>query len=90
MNAAHTPGPWELRNEYGMQGLVYPSSSDHPVCAVTGYFASAGQSEPNARLIAASPDLLALVMSANNGLTGSHTVAWQEAARAAIAKAVQA
>lgn len=58
MSAAHTPGPWELRHEFGMQGLIYPVGGDYPVASVTGYFHNAKQTEPNARLIAAAPMLL--------------------------------
>lgn len=58
MEAKHTPGPWELRNEFGMQGLVYPRGVGFPVAATTGYFNRAGQTESNARLIAAAPELL--------------------------------
>lgn len=42
----------------------------------------------NANLIAAAPELLELVISANLGVTGSHTAAWQEKAQAVIAKAL--
>lgn len=43
-----------------------------------------------ARLMAAAPDLLALVQTANSALKGSHTVMWQKAARAAVTKALGA
>lgn len=44
-----------------------------------------GLEDENGRLIAAAPELLALVMQAN-GINGCHTVSWQEKARSAIAK----
>lgn len=52
-NAAHTPGPLELRNEFGMQSLIYPVGAEYPAAAVTGYYSRLGQSEPNARRIVA-------------------------------------
>ncbi|KAB2888967.1 MAG: hypothetical protein F9K35_19975 [Burkholderiaceae bacterium] len=95
MEAKHTPGPWELRNEFGMQGLVYPAGAESPVAAVTGYYARCKQSEPNARLIAAAPELLEALAS----LCIQHSEAdlredpdlhaAVKRARAAIAKATQ-
>ncbi|GAA0531332.1 hypothetical protein [Pigmentiphaga daeguensis] len=58
MEAKHTPGPWELRDEFGMQGLVYAQGLEYPVASTTGYYNRAGQTEHNARLIAAAPELL--------------------------------
>lgn len=58
MIAGHTPGPWRLCGAFGMQGLVEPSAGGNPVASVTGYYHHAGQTEANARLIAAAPDLL--------------------------------
>jgi hypothetical protein len=40
-----------------------------------------------ANLLSAAPELFELVELANHGFKGSHTVAWQEKARASIAKA---
>lgn len=50
-------------------------------------FARDAWQEANARLIASAPELLELVIRANHGTKGAHTVAWQETARAVIARA---
>lgn len=44
--------------------------------------------EHDAHLIAAAPDLLELVMKSNHATSGSHTAAWQQKAKQAIAKAL--
>ena len=56
----HTPGPWEVSYKFGRSGLIGPvrTTNDYPVASVTGYYEVAGQTEPNARLIAAAPELL--------------------------------
>lgn len=53
--AKHTPGPWKLKNE----GTIV--DADGGLIATTGYRVTAidDQDAPNARLIAAAPDLLA-------------------------------
>lgn len=60
MSTKHTPGPWELRLDGmgGFSALIFPVGSEYPVASVTGYHSSVGQRLPNARLIAAAPDLL--------------------------------
>ena len=60
MEAKHTAGPWELRvnGMGGLDSMTCPQGEDHPVAAVTGYYSNAGQMLPNARLIAAAPELL--------------------------------
>ena len=87
-----TEGPWELREDDmgGVSALIYPQGSEYPVAAVTGYHASAGQRLPNARLIAAAPELL---MALEHALAwhdeGAPIPTWVYEAQAAIAKATQ-
>lgn len=80
----HTPGPWELRNEYGMQGLIYPVGLEYPVASTTGYYLADGQRLPNARLIAAAPELLEALEETRNDLAvlrGDITDAAKECSR---------
>lgn len=53
--SGHTPGPWKLKRD----GVI--SDNEGRVVATTGYLVTAIADEdgPNARLIAAAPDLLA-------------------------------
>jgi hypothetical protein len=89
----YTPGPWELRNEFGMQGLIYPRQAANPVASVTGYYTLTRQTEANARLIAAAPELLEaleLLVSTYFDTSGAHGLNEREIvdkAYAAIAKA---
>lgn len=82
MSAAHTPGPW---------AEFEPTDTLHAVRSVlgkivadVGYSGTIEGDKANARLIAASPDLLEaleVLLSNNSFLTG------ESIARAAIAKA---
>lgn len=59
MNATHTPGPWELRQEAATWFEVYHGSSRHPICHV--YKRVDKRDAPlaeDARLIATAPELL--------------------------------
>lgn len=66
MNARHTPGPWQ-QGDSAASGKGYAICSGPFVVATvngTGYPIGKGsspESDANARLIAAAPDLLALV-----------------------------
>lgn len=92
---AHTPGPWHVG---GIGKAVVFALDGYAVCNANVYHGRrAADTEHNARLIAAAPDLLALVQDALTGweaeLVGVPNGQWpaQEArvarARAAIAKA---
>lgn len=105
MEAKHTAGPWELRvnGMGGLDSLIYPQGEDSPVAAVTGYYANAGQMLPNARLIAAAPELLEALQAVLRSFPTDgdmRAAGWEqaeidlacrdyEAARAAVAKATQ-
>jgi hypothetical protein len=92
----HTPGPWIMDDADNHANFI--DHDYHFIDAGNGFLGSDGSgfslsgcmSESDARLIAAAPELLELVLNANHGFKGSHTVAWQEKARAAIAKATGA
>ena len=94
MNTQHTPGPWHVSNDmYGVGNLLVAgvtASNAEPIanCGIgkTG--------KANARLIAAAPDLLALLQRIAEGdvMAGDFNHAetvheYQKLARAAIAKA---
>lgn len=57
MTSKHTPGPWSVRNDHGDTVVV---SAERPFIATVhqGFHAT---TEANARLIAAAPDLYAVV-----------------------------
>ena len=88
MNAAkHTPGPWELDTTFGRQGLIQPVGRDYPVAAVTGYYTNAGQTEANARLIAAAPEMLEALRDCREALRSIDATCELRVVNAAIAKA---
>lgn len=54
----HTPGPWRVvKTAHGPIDIVIPDGRD----IVTVYGGGSGDKEGNARLIAAAPDLLAML-----------------------------
>ena len=63
----HTPGPWQV--EFGhtqqLSGSVYWQVHDGSDAIACNQFCWAGNAEANARLIAAAPDLLDALMSAD-------------------------
>lgn len=84
METKHTPGPWEV-----WRGDVW-SADDRLICNPSRQ-REVGKGLANARLIAASPNLLAALINLRHGsdLPGEPAlVAMQEAADAAIAKAL--
>ena len=91
---AHTPGPWDWHGPYMTGG--YKVSALHPEGGISlqVYITADGQTEePNAKLIAAAPDLLAALQTlmaaaeADGWPPGWGLVA--DSARAAIARAKQ-
>ena len=72
MTTKHTPGPWENIN-----GKVYGNNRRTLIADTTG---------PNARLIAAAPELLETLEEVYNWCYPSESK-WIDKARAAIAKA---
>lgn len=92
MSAHHTPGPWQMHKDPSRQ-IGWNVTVPHP--SGLGHLANV-YDEANARLIAASPDMLAalrrVVLHAEQGrLIPEHASAQlleiSDAARAAIAKA---
>jgi hypothetical protein len=91
---AHTPGPWffgqtEAQKKTHIkeqQWSIYITSSEHGIMGCRGeeYMCVSGIcKEADARLIAAAPDLLAALTEIASG----HSMAGEEMARKAIAKA---
>lgn len=106
MNTAHSPGPWEIDERFvaaDPKHANYRIFAANQICELTkpqGFYRSPAETEANARLIAAAPELLqALSMLLNideyadrfNGkpMANSDTCRINAMARAAIAKATQ-
>lgn len=95
---AHTPGPWNISGA-GMDRLIYSDSDQAWDLAIVRCGGNDRQTEANARLIAAAPDLLAaleaLLRNGMGGVTCDPAATYCPeysgevliAARAAIAKA---
>lgn len=62
----HTPGPWEVRQGKEVGNTVYVSSDKGQICTGVNGFESR---IPNARLIAAAPELLEALEVAEKALT---------------------
>lgn len=92
MSAQHTPGPWTLDKSRMVLGPCFTGELKAICELVRG--GSPQQSDANARLIAAAPDLLDLALGVVTAIEGN-MMAWPsgvekhllEGARAAIAKA---
>lgn len=94
--AGHTPGPWRKSSHDSLKGVFHidagPMGYERKTVAIIN---AEKQSEANARLIAAAPDLLAALEAFEQGPPdGDNTDGWfaqyalnLEAARAAIARA---
>lgn len=92
MNTKHTPGPWHIGMKPGP--MIYGSDSSQ-VADLRADLLDRGERAANAQLIAAAPDLLALLQRMANGeiMTGTFNLAetvheYQKLARAAIAKTI--
>lgn len=105
-NAKHTPGPWKIEGYYPHSNIALPASKLHfavrdehsNVMALTGGVGEADhyESEANAALIAAAPELLAALetclrnseLRRTSGVESGPVIEREiETARAAIAKA---
>lgn len=92
----HTPGPWFVTGAMTKYiearigcGMVQEVAAVGPTDADGGY---GEQQHANASLVAAAPELLDALEDALHGVEGNHPLdadihSWQDAARAAIAKA---
>lgn len=86
--SAHTPGPWTAVQDGNVDWYIVDENESVIVF---------GLSEPDARLIAAAPDMLDLArnvagidhryLNTNNDILLRAVLEWMEQARAAIAKA---
>ncbi|MNE78782.1 hypothetical protein D3C80_1752170 [compost metagenome] len=94
----HTPGPWRVGNHYSEVIADMPANppfrgmTENCVKHYGGYLVAESCAEADGRLISAAPDLLAALELALEGCEGHHPLdadihSWQNAARAAIAKA---
>ena len=97
MTAQHTPGPWYIRTNrhtstdgrpWGWLDAAPPGGPQRNIPGVQVTWTRGESSEANARLIAAAPELLAVVIHARNVLPNEH---WADDTRrmldAAIARA---
>jgi hypothetical protein len=76
--AEHTPGPWQARDH---PQALFPFSihdylNDHTLAHVTDGFTGREKAAANAQLIAAAPDLLAVLLEFKSALgpAGNYTV----------------
>lgn len=86
-----TPGPWVIDGlDVGAQFNIDSGDGGTSIGITSQIFRDKDNvtRRANTQLIAAAPELLELVISANRGVTGSHTAAWQEKAQAVISKAL--
>jgi hypothetical protein len=95
MNTKHTPGPWGALGRNRHEQKTIPLRSIH--CERLGYsiafvsYDRDGETEANARLISAAPDLLAACIAMLDERSGAAQLSdASQAARAAIAKATGA
>ena len=82
MSAQHTPGPWSYN---GATDIHAGESSGFTICEIYPSDSKTRMGKANARLIAASPELLE-ALDGILAITDRDHVAWDKA-RAAIAKA---
>lgn len=88
MQTQHTPGPWIIHAPANAAFVRHPSIvSDTGEVAKATWASSERQTNANARLIVAAPDLLAAIEGLLNALPSATTHPAIKAARAAIARA---
>ncbi len=84
----HTKGPWKVNKSTGELGEFQVDSDDYYICET---ICGLGEEEANARLIAAAPELLAIVQkyldSAANPLGMAELADIDAEARVIVAKA---
>lgn len=90
---SHTPAPWKAEIENCGDGLNVTTLDGHPI-AHTATVRDTNkviifpeEAKANARLIAASPELLSVLESWYETRTTEDRLAWDKSARSAIAKA---
>jgi hypothetical protein len=98
VSTTHTPGPWQLRTG-DKAATVYattPAEEQLPLCTVHHQYVEDDEYAPNARLIAAAPELLAALEEARvalqaeyNRTAARYLVGPLHTVELAIAKAVQ-
>lgn len=82
---SYTPGPWKTR-KYGEFWSV-TDSLDYEVVGCGGLYRFDGTDAPNARLIAAAPELVEALEQAIKWIDdGKMMSAWDEEARALLAR----
>lgn len=83
----HTPGPWEDAGRAGLGRMVRAGTKEDPrwICVVYGEGVTP-ESQANARLIAAAPELLEAMKNLVNGGSDGRAKDW-DLAEAAIRKA---
>ena len=60
----HTKGNWEITD----LEIIRPMGTNKSICQITGSFIDETESKANAKLIAAAPDLLGMLIVAQNML----------------------
>ena len=95
--STHTPGPWDIGPMEGNQGVrIWQTDNDKNVKAIIGFVIQRkpsreldAETEANARLIAAAPDMLAALKNMLDNHEDGYGEEAAEQARAAINKATQ-
>ena len=85
----HTPGPWRVTQERNatVPGHTNIGAGDYGSIASTSYRRpSLEENEANARLIAAAPELLALLVEWPVNMPASEWNAWHDRRRALLAR----
>jgi hypothetical protein len=96
MNSKATPGPWEFQSgaAIGKPFVIFHRSPDghtEYVCVMQNVHYADERNEPNARLIAAAPDLLEALIRLRDYYSSSHSPATRESCWAqALAAITQA
>lgn len=73
MTLKHTPGPWKKIADYVQAPRRGGAQHDIDICQVFTAETRAGEPAANARLIAAAPEMLDLLISAYRSLRGAPT-----------------
>lgn len=86
----HTPGPWTIKHGTNIMGIRWDVGHEGSVATCGGMQSNMvecrPESEANARLISAAPDMLAALEKIASGAYANHELAG-DIARAAILKA---
>jgi hypothetical protein len=87
MSAKHTPGPWQI-NQFDAEQVCDADGENRGCGAIATLHGTRAEINANARLIAAAPELLAVLMKLRRGDLHQRVRPLFDEAQAAIAKAM--